>query len=106
MSPATSDDVKKKFYKKVHSTVVEKLIKRCLSATGFADLMLQMDQITFKNATTGKIDHDGPTMRYLIYRKINPDTVVRLDSIEEKLQNVKLIDRMTCSQIWKPTTRF
>ncbi len=40
LSPATSEDDKKQFYKKVHSNVITKLIDNFLSPTGYSNLML------------------------------------------------------------------
>ncbi len=44
----------------------------------------------FQNAMTVEIKFDGPMMLYIIFRNMNPDTVVGLDAIKEKLEMDKL----------------
>lgn len=70
--------------------MVAKIIENGLSHQGFEDLLLQREKFTFRNSTTGEIELDRPIMLYLIYNKIDPDTIVGLDAIEDDLENMKL----------------
>ena len=90
LKPATNEDDKKQFYSKVHSNVVARIIENALTATGYADLMLSQKHFAFTNPSNGVIEYDGPTMAFLLYKKIDPDTVVGLDSIERKLESATL----------------
>ena len=92
LDPATNNADKKQFYAKVHSNVVAKIIENGLTPSGFEDLLMKKHLFEFRNATTGEIEFDGPTMLYLVYEKIDPDTIVGLDSIEDKLESSKLGD--------------
>ncbi len=69
------------FYSRVDSAVVAKLIENCLTPAGWADLMLCKDQFSFVDQTTGEIFFDGPTMLKLIYLKVDPDTLVGMESL-------------------------
>lgn len=92
LDPANNEDDKKQFFKKVCSNVVAKIVENGLSRSGYADLMLQKNSFLFKNETTKEIELDGPTMIYLCFTAVDPDTVVGLNAIEEKLKNAKLED--------------
>lgn len=54
--------------------------------------MFQKNSFLFKNDITKEIDLDGPTMIYLCFIAVDPDTVVGLDAIEDKLKSTKLGD--------------
>jgi hypothetical protein len=90
LKPESNEDHKKQFYAKVHSNVVAKIIENGLSYSGYEDLMLSKDSFAFKNPNTRVIEYDGPTMLFLIYTHIDPDTVVGLDAVEKKLENATL----------------
>ncbi len=70
--------------------MVATIIYNGLLTTGFKDLFLHQDAFAYNNATTNEMELDCLTMLYLIYTKIDPDTVVRLDFIGEKLEKTKL----------------
>ena len=92
IDPGNNDAHKSKFYSRVHSSVVAAIIKNGLSVTGYDDLLLQKEQFSFHNAATGEMEYDGPTMLFLIFEKVDPSTVVGLDSILKKIENAKLGD--------------
>ena len=92
LAPATSDPDKADFYKQVDSAVVAKLCENCLSSSGYNDLMLQKDKFSYLDSTTGQVKYDGPTMIFLIYQTIDPNTIVGLDNILKKLERAKLGD--------------
>ena len=92
LDPANVDADKKQFYKKVSSNVVTKIVENGVTPSSFEDLMLKKDAFMFQNATTKEIELDGPTMLYIVLKKVDPETVVGLDTVEEKLQKMKLAD--------------
>lgn len=92
LDPATKNDDKRDFYLQVDSAVVAKLCENCLSTSGYNDLMLNKDKFSFTDSTTGQVKYDGPTMVFLIYQTIDPNTTVGLDNILKKLEKAKLGD--------------
>ena len=92
LDPGNNDAHKTKFYSRVHSSVIAAIVKNGLSVTGYDDLLLQKERLSFHNATTGELEYDGLTMLFLIFEKVDPSTVVGLDSILKKIENAKLGD--------------
>ena len=91
LDPGNDADDKKQFYTKVHSQVVSQIIKNGLSNMGYNDLLLQAEKFSFHGAD-GEVAYDGSTMLFLIFQKIDPSTVVGLDSVLAKLERAKLGD--------------
>jgi hypothetical protein len=92
LTPGTDDTHKTQFYARVHISVVAAIVKNNMSVTGYDDLLLQKDKFSYHNATTGEMEYDGPTMLFLIFEKVDPSTVVGLNSILKKIENTKLGD--------------
>ena len=90
LKPATVDNDKKAFYKQVDSSVISKLLENCLTESGFNDLLLQDDKFSYIDENTGQVKYHGPTMLFLAYQVIDPNTVVGLDNILKRLETAKL----------------
>ncbi len=71
--------------------MVTSLIDHVLNSIGMSDLLNQSEKFSFID-NDGKIEHDGSTMLFLIFQKINPSTVVGLDAVLKKIKNAKLGD--------------
>ena len=92
LDPANVNQDKLDFYEQVNSSVVAKIVENMLTAQGFTDLLMAKDKFAYVCATSGEEKYDGPTMLFLVLQKIDPNTVVGLDGILKKLENVKLGD--------------
>ena len=90
LSPGTDATDKADFYRQVDSSVVAKLWENCLTESGYNDLMLQVDKFAYTEAASGQVKYHGPTMLFLTYQTIDPNTVVGLDNILKRLENTKL----------------
>ncbi len=77
------------FYSRVDSAVVAKLIENSLTPLGWSDLMLYKDKFSYVDQATGEILFDGPTMLKLIYLKVDPDTLVGMESLRVKLEKAQ-----------------
>ena len=69
-----------------------KITENTLSTKGMTDLLLSKDKFTFVCKDTGQEKYNGATMLYLVFEKIDPNTVVGLDGILKKLEKAKLSD--------------
>ena len=96
LNPGNNGDDKRKFYKKVYSSVVAHLIKDILSVTGYDDLLLQQDKFAFYNDAIGEMEFDGATMIYLIFMKTDPSTAIGIDSFLKKLDTTNLGYHSNC----------
>ena len=76
---ATDVADKKSFYTQVDSSAIAAIIKNGLSPSGYADLLLNKDKFSFHDTATGQLKYDGPTMVFLMFQKIDPNTVVGMD---------------------------
>ena len=92
LAPATVDLDKPIFYSQVECSVINMIIKNGISSSGYGDLLLQKDKFAFQDNATGQLKLDGPTMVFLIFQKIDPNTVVGMDSVLKRMENVKLGD--------------
>jgi hypothetical protein len=92
LNPGTNDAHKTQFYARVHSSVVGAIVKNGLSVTSYDDLLLKKDKFSYHNANTGELVYGGSTMLFLIFEKVDPSTVMGLDSILKKIENAKLGD--------------
>ena len=92
LDPANNQADKAQFYKKVASNVVAKIVENGVSVSSFEDLMLKKSAFMYQNPTSKEIEFDGPTMLFLILNKVDPETVVGLDTVEEKIETAKLSD--------------
>ena len=79
------------FYSRVHSSVVASLIKHILNLIRTPGLLNQLERFLFID-NYGEIEYDGPTMLFLILQKIDPSTVVGLDTVLKNIKNAKLGD--------------
>ena len=95
IDPANSDPDKIKFYSRVNRSVVMQVIKNGLSASGWEDLMLEKDKFTYSNPN-GEVEYDGVSMMLLIYRIIDPSTMVGFDTILKKIENARLGNHNNC----------
>jgi len=91
LDPASNDEHKKLFYRRVDSNVVVANIQNCLTPSGYEDLLLQKDKFTFSNAS-GELEYDSAVMLLLICQKLDPSTVVGYDMLIEELRSMKLGD--------------
>ncbi len=92
IDPANDNNDKKTFYSRVNSLVVATSIKNCLSVTGWDDLMQRKDSFSFLDSSTGELHYDGPVMLKIILEKIDPDTLVGMETLRTKLETAKLLD--------------
>ena len=90
LDPANSDPDKTLFYERVHSAVVAEIVKNGLTPSGWEDLMLYKDDFSFLDNITGELLYDGPTMIKIIFDKIDPDTLVGMESMKTQLETAKL----------------
>ena len=67
------------------------IIKNGISSSGYGDLLLQKDKFAFQDAT-GQLKLDGPTMAFLMFQKVDPNTVVGMDSVLKRMESAKLGD--------------
>ena len=75
LDPANDADDKKQFYKKVSANVVAKIVENGIKTSSYEDLMLKRSAFMFQNATTEEIELDGPTMLWLVLKKVDPENV-------------------------------
>ena len=92
LAPATDDVDKPIFYSQVECSVINMIIKNGISASGYSDLLLKKDQFAFHDDATGQLKYDGPTMVFLMFQKIDPNTVVGMDSVLKRMEGAKLGD--------------
>ena len=92
LSPATDDADKKSFYGQVDSSVIAAIIKNGLSLSGYADLLLHKEKFAFHDNATGQLKYDWPSMVFLMFEKIDPNTVVGMDTVLKRMENAKLKD--------------
>ena len=90
LDPANSQDDKKTFYSRVDSQVVTELIKNILSDTDYCKLILKRNMFTFEDDSTGIGLIDGPYLAKLLMDRVDPNVVVGVEVLRQKLENVKL----------------
>ena len=56
LNPGNNRDDKRKFYKKVHSSVVAHLMKNILLVTGYDDFLLQQEKLRFTTTRLARWD--------------------------------------------------
>ena len=66
------------------------MVENLLTTAFYEELMLSKDEFTFLNPTTKEVELDGAAMMYLIFAKVDPDTIVGLDAVEDSLKAIKL----------------
>ena len=89
LDPANSDDDKKRFYQRVHASVVSEIIKGMLTPKGWEDLMLEKAKFTFVD-TTGIETYDGPTMLKVTLEEIDPTSTVNIELHRQAIEQMKL----------------
>ena len=90
LDPANVDANKKLFYYWVDSQVFAELIKNILTDAEFSKLMLKNNMFTFQDDTTGKKMIDGPCLLKLLFDRIDPNVVVGVEVLYQKLEATKL----------------
>ena len=90
LDPANSQDDKKTFYSRVDSQVVTELIKNILNDTDYSKLILKRSMFTFEDDSTGIGLIDGPCLAKLLMDRVDPNVVVGVEVLRQKLENVKL----------------
>ncbi len=90
--PASNDPDKEVFYARVNSPIVATSIKNCLTVAGWDDLMQRKEEFSFLDSNTGELHCDGPVMLKIILEKIDPDTLVGMETLRIKLEMSKLSD--------------
>ena len=52
---------------------------------GHFNLLLEKGKFAFYIAATGEVEQEGPIMVFLLFQKMNPSTIVGLDSILKQI---------------------
>ena len=90
LDPANNPGHKELFYSRVDSQVVAELIKNILTDAEYAKLMLKMSIFTFEDDTTGIDLIDGPCLLKLLMDSFDPNIVIGIKVLWEKLESVKI----------------
>ena len=90
LDPSNFKDDKKLFYSRVYSQVVAELIKNILTEAEYSKLMLKKNMFNFHDDTTGNERIDGPCLLKLFFDIINPNVVVGVKVLLQKLEATKL----------------
>ena len=90
LDPSNVNTDKKLFYSQVDSQVVAELIKNMLTDAEHSKLMLKNNMFTFQDYTTGNNRIDGPCLLRLLFDWIDPNFVVGVEVICQKLKATKL----------------
>ena len=81
---------KKLFYSRVDSQVVAELINNIFTDDEYSKLMLKIIYFTFQDSTTGNKRIDGPFLLKLLFDIIDPNVVVVVKFLCQKLEATKL----------------
>ncbi len=90
LDPENNDDDKLVFYNRVHGNVVSTLVQNMMTTTAWDELTLHKERFSFKDLTTGEWSIDGPCLVKTMLMKIDPDTMVGLESLRKKLETARL----------------
>ena len=90
LDPSNYDANKKLFYSRVDSQVVAELSKIILTDAEYSKLMLKKNMFTFQDDTTGNERIDGPCLLKLLFDRIDPNVVVGVKVLRQKLDVTKL----------------
>ena len=90
IDPGNVLDNKKQFFHIFHCNVVAHIIKNGISVQGYSDLLLKNEKFAFYNAATREVEYDVPRMMFLLFQKMDPSTIVGLDSVIKHIENAKL----------------
>ena len=89
LDPANVDDDKKLIYSRVDSQLFAELIKNILTDAEYSKLMLKKNMFTFHDdATINKI-FDGPCLLKFLFYRIDPNIVVGVKVLHQKLKALK-----------------
>ena len=69
--------------------MIAELIKNILTGAEYSKLMLKNNIFTFQDYTTGKKIIDGPCLLKLLFDRINPNVVVGVKVLRQKLRGTK-----------------
>ena len=87
--PANFDSDKKLFYSRFDSQVGTELIKNILVDAEYSKLMLKNNMFTFQDDTTGNERIDGLCLLKLLFDRIDPNVVVGVKVLCQKLEATK-----------------
>ena len=90
LKPATVDDDKKAFYKRVNSQVVAEWLHNTLNDEGYSDILRQQELFSFVDSATGIVKFDGPTMLKIVLDTIDPSVVVGVEVHRKRLEDIRL----------------
>jgi flagellar biosynthesis chaperone FliJ len=90
LDPANVDADKVTFYDRVDSNVVAEWLKNVLDDISFARLLLKKTVFSFVDAATGTVSFDGPLMLKIALSKLDPNVVVGIELLRQKLETIRL----------------
>ena len=90
LDPVNGNDDKKLFYSRVDSQVFSELINNILTDAEYSKLMLKNNMFTFQGDTTGNEIIDDLCLLKLLIDCIDPNVVVGVEVICQKLEATKL----------------
>ena len=90
IDPENNDGDKIVFYNRVHGNVVSALVQNMMTTTAWDELTLHKEKFSFKDLATGEWSIDGPCLVKTLLMKIDPDTMVGLESLRKKLETARL----------------
>jgi hypothetical protein len=89
IDPASDDDDKKIFFKRVRSDMIAHRIMNSLKPAALASLKLKESKFLWKSSD-GEIYYDGVTMLQILIEKVNPTTRVGVVDLKDKIRNAKM----------------